>query len=338
MKARLLSIFAAISLAACNSTPLKINSEADISTNSTLAKVNAKALLKDENIELPSNYDVGAFYQLQVTSYIDKVDWQTDAKKTDIDTSIISKLMENELSRTKRFNVLSRNCVSCDYEYAYQIENTKSEGAIEKGEQLNPDFIIENSIALGTVIKEKYDHNEIIFRSVVTSKIINPTTGEIVHAFAPIRYNSPAKNYFVVNGKYLGGFNLNNHNELQEAYKDAAQRAVQILVTRVMDYYPVGGQVTNYRSGRIAINAGIQQGFATKQPVIFFLSDDGLDIPIASGEITPKQDGGAGKILKWKDEAEAQEIKAKLDALGKDYLKINKIFAVSVGTPASWKL
>ena len=106
-----------------------------------------------------------------------------------------------------------------------------------------------------------------------------------------------------------------------------------------MDYYPVGGRVTNYRNGRFAINAVINQGFAVKQPVVLFLSDDGLDIPIASGEVTPKGDSGSGVMFIWKeDDIDAQDVKKKLEAMGKDYLKRNKIYAVSVGTPEDWKL
>ena len=341
MNIKLLSfaLISAIAISGCKSTPpLQVNSEANISSNSIISRVNRDALMSSTNIEMPSNYDVNAFYRVNVAAYVEKLNWEADARKTSLDTGIVSKLMENELARTKRFNVFSRNCSSCDYEVAYQVENTVSQGAIEVGQQTNPDYLLETSISLGTVVKELYDHNEIIFRSIVTSKLINPTTGEIIHAFAPIRHNSPAKNYFAIDGKYLGGFDLNNQNELQQAYKESAQKAIQVLVTRVMEYYPVGGQVINYRNGRLAINAGIDQGFAVKQPVVLFLSDDGLDIPLASAEITPKKDSGSGTILTWRDDKDAQDVKAKLEALGKDYLKSNHIFAVSVGTPETWKL
>ncbi len=333
------AILTTISLTSCKSTPpLQVNSEANISENSLVSKVNREALRHTDNIEMPSNYDVNAFYRFNIAAYVEKLGWEADARKTSLDIGIVSKLMENELARTKRFNVFSRSCASCDDEAAYQIENTTSDGVIDIGQETNPDYILETSISLGTVIKELYDHNEIIFRSTVTSKLINPETKEIIHAFAPIRHNSPAKNYFAIDEKYIGGFNLNNQNELQQAYKESAQKAIQVLVTRVMEYYPVGGQVTNYRNGRLAIDAGIEQGFAVKQPVVLFLSDDGLDIPVASADITPKKNSGSGMIITWRDDKDAQDVKAKLDALGKDYLKTNKIFAVSVGTPDTWKL
>ncbi|MBB1312927.1 penicillin-binding protein activator LpoB [Aliivibrio sp. SR45-2] len=323
----------------CQSTSLKVNSEADIESNSQIEKVSRAALFESENIELPSNYDVKAFNKMTIAAYVDHVRFEKDAKTTQIDNGIIAKLLENELARTKRYEVLTRNCDACDYEVAFQAENTVEEGSIQRGEQLNPEYVFETSIALGTVIKKMSDHNEIIFRSLVTTKVVEPTSGKIIHSFEPIRHNMPAKRFFSMEGKFLGGFDYRKQNELQEAYKEAAQKAIQVLVNRTMDYYPVGGRVTNFRNGRFAIDAGIDQGFATKQPVVLFLSDDGLDIPIASGEVTPKTNGGSGVMFIWKeDDLDADDVKKKLEAMGKDYLKRNKIYAVSVGTPEDWKL
>lgn len=332
-------LVASLFLAGCQSTGLKVNSEADIESNSQIEKVSREALFESENIELPSNYDVKAFNKMTIAAYVDHVRFEKDAKTTQIDNGIIAKLLENELARTKRYEVLTRNCNACDYEVAFQAENTVEEGAIQRGEQLNPEYVFETSIALGTVIKKMSDHNEIIFRSLVTTKVVDPTSGKIIHSFEPIRHNMPAKRFFAMEGKFLGGFDYRNHNELQEAYKEAAQKAIQVLVNRTMDYYPVGGRVTNFRNGRFAIDAGIDQGFATKQPVVLFLSEDDLDIPIASGEVTPKTNGGSGVMFIWKeDDLDADDVKKKLEAMGKDYLKRNKIYAVSVGTPEDWKL
>ncbi len=329
----------AVTLVGCKTTEgLKINTEADIESNSKIEKVDSSALMDSRNIELPGNYDVRAFNRIRISAYIDRLNFEKDALITEIDNGIIAKLLENELARTKRFEVLTRNCDACDYEVAFQAENTRMEGAIEIGNQLNPEFLLQSSISLGSVIKKKSDHNEIVFRSLVTTKIVDPSTGQIIHSFEPIRHNMPAKRFFAIEGKYLGGFDYRKQNELQEAYKEAAQKAIQVLVNRTMDYYPVGGRVTNYRNGRFAIDAGINQGFAIKQPVVLFLSDDGLDIPIASGEVTPKQEGGSGVMYIWKKgDPDAEGVKKKLEAMGKEYLKRNKVYAVSVGTPDSWK-
>lgn len=337
MKKPLICLSVLTLLVGCQTTGIAINSEADNSANTLIHRVNKEALYESENIELPSNYDVKAFNKMRIAAYVDQIEFEEGSQKTTLKTDIVSKLLENELARTKRYEVLTRNCTSCDYELAYQIENTVNDGAIQIGEQKNPNYIFETSIALGSVIKKKSDHSEIIFRSLITTKVVNPTTGQIVHSFEPIRHNMPAKNFWAIEDEFIGGFDYRDSNELQEAYKEAAQKGIQVLVNRTMNYYPVGGRVTNFRNGRFAINSGIEQGFAIKQPVVLFLSDDGLDIPIASGEVTPKGTSGSGIMFTWKeDDIDAQQVKKKIQALGKEYLKRTKIYAVSVGTPENW--
>ncbi|PVZ70656.1 penicillin-binding protein activator LpoB [Pelagibaculum spongiae] len=340
MKKILITLAISILFTGCVAkNPLKINSEADLSANSQIEKVDKDALLHQDNIKLPDNYDVKSFSRVRVAAYLDKLDWEKDARKTNLDKGIIAKLLENELARTKRFDVLSRNFASGDFEAAFQIDNTVEAGAIKQGEKLNPDFILEASVSLGTVVKEKFDHYEIIFRSLVTTKLIDPNTNQIIESFEPIRFNLPAKNFFMIEDKFMGGFNLNKQNELQEAYKEAAQKSIQVLVNRVMNYYPTGGRLTNMRGNRFGIDAGINQGFASKSGVILFLSDDGLDIPIASAEVTPARNSGSGTIMTWlTDDPEVVKIKKKMESLGKEYLKRNKVYAVSVGMPEDWKL
>lgn len=336
---KLLAVALAGVLAGCQSAGIKINSEADISANTRLEVVNQEAMKDGKNIELPSNYDVKAFNKLRIAAYVDRIDFEKDALNTKIDIGIISKLLENELDRTKRFEVLTRKCTACNEEVAYQAENTVAEGSIKVGEQLNPDYLLESTISLGTVIKKKSNHNELIFRTLITTKIVNPSTGEIIHSFAPIRTNMDPKRFFAFDDTFLGGFDYRKANELQEAYKEVAQKGIQVLVNQIMNYYPVGGRVINYRNGRFGIDAGINQGFASKQPVVLFLSDDGMDIPVASAEVTPKADGGSGIVWAWKKgDPDAEQTKKMLEAMGKEYLQRNKIYAVSVGAPADWKL
>lgn len=339
---KLLLIATSLSLSACTSTlPLHANKATTLESNTVVKVTNKEALTNDAHIELPDNYDVDSFGVVRVVAYVDRLSYKNESgQKSTLDKGIATKLLENELARTKRFNILTRSCGSCDYEAIYQLENTVDENKIEIGEGLNPDFVLETSIDLGLSVKALYDHNEAIFYSIATTKLVNPTSKEIIHSFAPIRQNLPAKNYTQVSGQFLTGFQLHNEKEMYQAYKDATQQAIQVLTSQVMNYYPVGGRLTNYRtsSGRFAIDAGIDQGFAVKQPVILFLNDDGLDIPLASAEVTPKKEGGSGVIMKWRDDVDAQDVKKKLEALGKDYLKSYKIFAVSVGTPESWKL
>jgi hypothetical protein len=336
-KTTLLSI-AALTLTACNSTaPLKVNSAVDLASNTNINYVNRNSLLDDKNIELPNRYDVNNFGVVNVAAYVNKINWEEGAIKSNIDKNLAGRLFENELARTKRFGILTRLCASCNSELAHQVERTVAEGAIEIGEGLNPDYIIEMTLDFGMGIKKLYDHNEVVFYSTATTKILNPTTEQVIDSFPPVRSNLAAKVYNEMNGRVIAGFDYKDIKERQQAYKDAAQKSIVVIASQLMEYYPVGGRVTNYRSGRLVIDAGVDEGFAQKQPVVLYLDDDGLAIPLASAEITPSKSGrGSGLILKWRDDREAQSVKKKIEALGKDYLRGNKVYAVSVGTPADW--
>lgn len=327
-----------ILLSACQSNKLHSNQAVSTAENTNIKVVNKAALLNDKNIELPSNYDVSAFGLVNIAAYVNNIRFKDGSTKSSIDQSIIGKIFENELSRTKRFNVLTRLCSSCDSELAYQQLNTGETAAMTRGEELNPDLIVETDIDFGMAMKRLYDHNAVVFYSIATTKIINPTTKETINAFAPIRTNLVEKVFTEMSpgSGVMTGFNYHDANEVEQAYKDAAQKTISVLASKIIDYYPVGGRVTNFRSGRLAIDSGIMHGFAMKQPVVIFLSDDGIDIPLASAEITPKQSSGSGLILKWRDDKESQNVQQKIEALGKDYLRQNKIYAVSVGTPQEW--
>lgn len=319
---------AAVFAIGCSSTE-------DVSVNNGWKTTEVKKvdLSKPNNIDLPTNYDVSAFSKVDIATYVARFSWQGDAQKAEIDTSIIASLLENEVARTKRFNVLSRTCLSCPYEYVYQLENGSDYGAMDAGEQGNPEYLLEASVEVGSIIKELYDRNEIIFRSMITSKLINPNTNEIIHAFEPIRHNSEPKTYFVVGGKHLGGFNLHDAKEISQAYEETIQQSTAILVKKVMEYYPAGGRVLNYRLGRMSVDTGILYGFADKQEVVLFLRDDGIDFPIASAIVTPSQQTGSGQVLTWRQDEMAKSVRAKLEKEGKMYLQSHQLYAVSMGAP-----
>lgn len=322
----LMAIYAVFLLFGCGST-------AEINVNSTppTTTVVYQDVSQVENIILPANYDVEAFSQVDIVAYVSQIIWQEGSHTTQLDNSIIANLFENELARTKRFNVLSRNCRSCPAEYVYQLGNTDLDGAMSSGEQLNPQYILEATVSLGTASKELYDHNEIVFQSFITSKLIDPVSYSIIHAFEPIRFNGEAKSYFLISGKYLGGFNFNDAKSINQAYEESTQQAIAILIKKLLQYYPVGGRVTNFREGRLAIDSGIFEGISQKQSAILFLREDGLDFPIASINLTPSQHSSSGTIISWRNDKTAQLVKDALEQNGKSYLNNHLVFAVSAG-------
>lgn len=338
-------------LAGCQSTStnLRADKEADIASNSKVSYVNSVALVDEDNIEVPANYNVNEFIKLSIAPYIIDIAMEKNSIDHKIDQGMPVRMLGGELSRTERFDVLTRNCTSCDYELAFQAENTVAEGAMEMGAALNPDYILEVNVQLGSSEKKVTDDNGtyymLTFRSTATAQLVDGTTKLIKHTFPPIRFNLEPKKYAKSNhnGRYLAGFNFNDSTLVGNAFQEVTQKNLQVLVSSVMTQFPVGGKAVHYRSNQFAINAGTDQGIpnqGVKIPAVIYQDDFGIPVPLASGFITP---GGSEqsvfKVLKWKEsDRDATDIKEKIEALGRDYLKRNKIYAVSVGTPEGWTM
>ena len=265
-----------------------------------------------------------------------------------IDQGMPVELLGGEFSRSERFTVLTRTCTACDYEVAFQAENTVEDGSIELGKAKNPDYILQMSVLLGTSTKKVNDNNgsyyAITYKSTVSAKLIDGTTKEIKHSFPPIHMNLKPKKYAASkNIGFLGGFKYFDTAVSNQAYQDATALSIQVLASRVMEQFPVGGRAKNYKRNKFALNAGSNQGIpkqGKKIPAILFLDDDGITTALASGFIIP---GGSEvsqfHVLQWKtSDQEAMETKKALDAMGKEYLKRNYIYAVSVGMPDNWEL
>ena len=340
-------------LVGCQTTEMRADKEADISTNSKISYVNGASLAEQENIEVPAGYNVKEFVKLKVAPYVINIamDKQPKSKmespSATIDTGMPAELLATEFSRSERFIVLSRTCDACDEEVAYQAVNTVADGAIQQGEALNPDYVLQMKVLLGYSIKRVNDSNgayyAITYKSTVDSKLINPTTKEIVHAFAPIRRNlEPKKFAYSKSRGYLGGFKYFDKEVANQAYQDATALSVQVLASQVMNHFPVGGKAKNYKKSKFSLNVGSNQGIpkqGIKIPAVIFLDDDGITTAMASGYIIPGgEDASQFHVLQWKtNDPEVVEIKSELDAMGKEYLKRNKVYAVSLGMPEGWE-
>lgn len=339
--------FCMLLLVGCQSTEMRADKEADISANSKVNYTNTESLKDENNIEVPAGYNVKEFVKLSIAPYV--VELKMDDKDSPkIDQGMPAELLGGEFSRSERFTVLTRTCTACDYEVAFQAENTEEEGAIELGKAKNPDYILQMSVLLGASTKKVKDDNgsyyAITYKSTVSAKLINGTTKEIKHSFPPIRMNLEPKKYAESkNTGFLGGFKYFDKEMSSQAYQDATALSIQVLASRVMEQFPIGGKAKNYKKNKFSLNAGSNQGIpkqGIKIPAILFLDDDGITTALASGFIIP---GGSEvsqfHVLQWKtSDSEAMSTQKALNAMGKEYLKRNKVYAVSVGTPENWEL
>ncbi len=322
--------------------PSHVSSSApSLNTPSAIVSTNRAGYRYSSNIELPDNYDINYFRKVRIAAYFEQINFEDPSKPGSLDNHTLNTLLENEISRTKRFIVYSRQSTASEREKAWQILRNSADDRfnIAMNEDLkNPEWLLEVTSILGRNKRALRGGEEAVFYVRLSAKLIDPRTMEIVHSFPPITAKSDPKRYFVsISGKYLGGFKIHDQKQLMEAYLEAANRGIAVLVNRVMNYFPVGGRVVGYYNGRFSIDKGIRDGFAKKQTVVLFTSAGGVDIPLASGVVTPAATKGSGKILAWKNDPMAQDIRKKLTVMGQDYLRSHAIYAVSVGSPQGWE-
>ena len=113
--------------------------------------------------------------------------------------------------------------------------------------------------------------------------------------------------------------------------------ALKVIANKLGNKLPIGGQVTGFRGSRFQIDKGYESGFMGKQIVTLYMSDMGIDLPLAVGEVTPGTQQSPGKIIRWSNDPDVQDLVAefKADPL---FFRKNEIFAVSNGmpTPPEW--
>ena len=134
-----------------------------------------------------------------------------------------------------------------------------------------------------------------------------------------------------------------------EAIQIASLRCLALIANKLGNTFPSGGRVTNITGSgdTMVMQAGQHEGIAPNQQVCVFLSEDGLDIPVAFAEATPKNDGTSQlRVYRWNtdnDDAEAivDEIRGSARKFLKNYKgdKKNGLYAVAFGmaVPADWE-
>jgi len=133
-----------------------------------------------------------------------------------------------------------------------------------------------------------------------------------------------------------GRLNVKNLENNEQAKNQALCRAASLLVNKLPDSLPCGGEVTTYSKGEGKIEVGKKQGVIDGQIFIIYAKENGNEIPIALAEASihniynnkmkSSVQQTALKIFKWSNTSLAATIKMSD--------KVNQtLYAVSKGIP-----
>ena len=323
--AKPICIMASIAMAGCATTQQsKIQIDPNLHTVSGEQYINTS-----KPIELPQNYSTRNYKRLVVA--VNFFNNEDAGNYADAPMETVSTMMETEMSKLRRFTIVSRHLgqrgVAAEKRFQ-DMGTTEISNRMRMGSGLNADYGLVAGIS---AVKEEYnrvDHNELMYVIRVDYQLIDFETNEIIEAdFAEGRAIRTI--YRLPNGQIIGGF---DQEQEQDAINQAAIRALQVVSNKIGNKLPVGGQVVGMRGNRFQIDKGYDNGLMGQQVVTLYMSDMGIDLPLAVGEVTPGSTQSPGRIIRWSNDPDVADIVADIKSDPMFFMK-NELFAVSNGMP-----
>ena len=120
-------------------------------------------------------------------------------------------------------------------------------------------------------------------------------------------------------------------------------KALVEIANRLGNEYPAGGRIvgTTATGEKMTLDKGELDGIGVNQMCVVFVSDGGVDIPIALAAAYPKKTGTSQlDVRRWNDrDKDAKPLVKSFKADPKAFLAENKIYAVGYGMPVppTWK-
>ena len=301
-------------------------------------KYYSKAELQDmDEVKLPANYSIDNFRKMQMVLNI-KV--ESADGKSKINKSLSTR-MQTEMAKLKRFEIFSlhsRSKVELD-----AIGDIDDEVKVVSADKVKAsDLILTGTIKVTCAINELRNEKVYVYSADGDFSCEDAKTRTVYFA-EKARGVWDRKVRYTLTGQAHG-----NVSE-EQAIQTACLRCLALIANKLGNTFPSGGRVTNITGSgdTMVMAAGQHEGIAPNQQVCVFLSEDGLDIPIAFAEATPKNDGTSQlRVYRWNtdnDDAEAivDEIRGSARKFLKNYKgdKKNGLYAVAFGmaVPADWE-
>lgn len=302
------------------------------------AKYYSKAELEDmDEVKLPPNYSVDNFRKLQMVMNVKVV---AGDGKTKIDKTLSGRL-QTEMAKLKRFEIFSlhnRSKVELD-----AIGDLDDEVKVVSADKVKAsDLMLTGTIKVTVAENDLYNEKVFVYSADGDFSCEDAKTRTVYFA-------EKARGVWDRKVRYsLTGQAHGNVSEAQ-AVQIACLRCLAIVANKLGNTFPTGGRITNVTGSgdTMVMSAGQHEGIAPNQQVCVFLSEDGLDIPVAFAEATPKNDGTSQlRVYRWNtDNADAKAVVKEIRGSGRSFLKNykgdkkNGLYAVAFGmaVPADWE-
>lgn len=286
-------------------------------------------------IRLPQNYDPSNYKLIRLGVNFYPLDENGNNRFAKNNAEIVSTLMETEIAKLKRFTVLSRHQLGQQAlrdEKRFQDKTGISKNRMRVAQGAGADYVLTAGVALKTEKYDRVQNSEMFIVITVPYQLINVNTGEIVES-GTAEGRAVRTFYQLPNGTYVGGFNIHNQADAEQAVNEASFRALKVIANMLGNKLPVGGRITGFKGKRFALECGHQQGLMGKQVAAVYAKDMGIDIPLGYAEIEPGKKTSTGRIIRWSREDEAEDLIELIEKDGMAFLRDYEVYAVSVAMP-----
>ncbi|RYV02381.1 hypothetical protein SOPP22_10020 [Shewanella sp. OPT22] len=359
-----LSVLSIALLAGCQSTAPSQTQATKVSNRASNALIAKSAYdFRDDDIVVPSYFDTQGVENCTfnpntenegcplkkpiVRMYFDvaNVSGEGEGVKAlrEFDDHNLLKMLENQFAGINRFRVVTRDDDTISQEQQIFLEQQGAKALAKKVSSqrvLQPDFVVKLD-SLRTVKSEGSITSWMDYTLEITASVLNPFTreklshpnlGKIRVKSEDVRDRSEMK-YIKASNRYVSGYRYFDGAHVNAIVNDMASRGIDILLTRMLSEMPATAQVLGIKGDQISLDRGQNAGVLKNETMIIFSYEAGFVEPIGVASVSPSKNSANGKIIRWKNTAEAERIE-KLAKKG-IYRPANgaKIFAVSVGAP-----
>lgn len=301
-------------------------------------KYYSKADLEDmDEVKLPANYSIDNFRKLQMAMNIKVV---SNDGKLKIDQNLSTR-MQTEMAKLKRFEIFSlHNRSRTELDALSDLDETVK---VNKADQVKAiDLILTGSITITRSLHDLRNERVYVYIAEGDFSCENAKTRTVLFA-EKARGVWDRKVRYTLTGEVLGNVSEG------EAIQIASLRCLALIANKLGNTFPTGGRVTNITGSgdTMVMSAGQYEGIAPNQQVCVFLSEDGLDIPVAFAEAAPKNNGTSQlRVYRWnRENADAKAIVKEIRGSARKFLHNykddpkNGLYAVAFGmaVPADWE-
>ena len=286
-----------------------------------------------DEIEMPSNYSVDNFRKLQLGvafEVLPGVDKKT-GEALAIDPNLSTRL-QTEMAKLKRFTVFSahnRSGVTI-FEALSDVDDQVKLQAPTDVKAI--DLILSGKLTVSKERVDRYNDTILIYEVECDFSCEEAKTREVKFA-EKARGRTARKVVLSFSGRKMAGY---DDKDEQQAITHAAMKALAVMANKLGNAYPVGGRVTGISASgeRMTAQVGYEEGFGKNQQCVIFVSDEGVDIPLALAEAVPKNDGTSSLVVyRWANSADAKPMVKALRKNGRVFPRNNKVYAVGYGLP-----